>query len=316
MSQPTATDVHVDKILTSISVAYIQDQTNFVAPRVFPIIPVDKQSDKYFTYTQNDWFRDEAQIRGPSQESAGSGWNLSTDNYSCDSYALHKDLDNQTLQNADAPLNLLSEATEYLTQMLLLRMERQWVSDYFTTSVWDDDFVPTNTWDDYSNSDPVDDVELGKETILKATGKEPNVMVIGYQAWRKLKHHPDLLDRIKYTERAVSAADLLAGVFGVDKIMVARSIFASNQEGATASYDFNFGKHALLCYSTPSPGLLTATAGYTFAWRGVSRGIGAEVGISQFPMLHLRSQRVEAEKAWDNKVVATNMGYFFNGAVA
>jgi len=117
MSQPTATDVHVDKVLTSISVAYIQDQTNFVAPRVFPIIPVDKQSDKYFTYTQNDWFRDEAQIRGPSQESAGSGWTLSTDNYSCDSYALHKDLDNQTLQNADAPLNLLSEATEYLTQI-------------------------------------------------------------------------------------------------------------------------------------------------------------------------------------------------------
>ncbi len=316
MSQPTATDVHVDKILTSISVAYIQDQTNFVAPRVFPIIPVDKQSDRYFTYTQNDWFRDEAQIRGPSQESAGSGWTLSDDNYSCDSYSLHKDLDNQTLQNADAPLNLLSEATEYLTQMMLLRMERQWVGDYFTTGVWDDDVTPGSLWSDYSNSDPVDDVELGKETVLQATGKEPNVMVIGYQAWRKLKHHPDLLDRIKYTQTAVSAENLLAAVFGVDKVMVARSIFATNQEGATAAYDFNFGKHALLCYSTPNPGLLTATAGYTFAWRGVSRGIGAEVGITQFPMLHLRSQRVEAEKAWDNKVVATNMGYFFNGVVA
>lgn len=316
MSQPTATDVHVDKILTSISVAYIQDQTNFVAPRVFPIIPVDKQSDKYFTYTQNDWFRDEAQIRGPGQESAGSGWNLSTDSYTCDSYALHKDLDNQTLQNADAPLNLLSEATEYLTQMMLLRMERQWVGDYFTTGVWDDDVVPASLWSDFSNSDPVDDIELGKETVLKATGKEPNVLVIGYQVFRKLKQHPDLLDRIKYTERGIATVDLLAAVFGVDKIMVAKSIFGTNQEGATAAYDFNFGKHALLCYSTPTPGLLTATAGYTFAWRGVSRGIGAEVGITQFPMLHLRSQRVEAEKAWDNKVVATNMGYFFNGAVA
>ncbi len=68
-------------------------------------------------------------------------------------------LDNQTLQNADAPLNLLSETTEYLTQMLLMRMERQWVTDYFTTTVWDDDVTPGNLWSDYANSDPVDPLD-------------------------------------------------------------------------------------------------------------------------------------------------------------
>ena len=78
MAQPTANDVHIDAILTNISVAYIQDQNAFVASKVFPTIPVEKQSDKYFVYTKGDWFRDEAQLRAPATESAGSGYNLTT----------------------------------------------------------------------------------------------------------------------------------------------------------------------------------------------------------------------------------------------
>lgn len=46
---PTQGNVHVDAILTNISVAFMQDQTQFGADRVFPIVPVQKQSDKFFT---------------------------------------------------------------------------------------------------------------------------------------------------------------------------------------------------------------------------------------------------------------------------
>ncbi|NBO09074.1 MAG: hypothetical protein EBV30_06965, partial [Actinobacteria bacterium] len=68
MAQPTSGDVHVDAILTNISVAYIQEQAAYVASRIFPTVPVEKQSDKYFIYTKGDWFRDEAQLRAPATE--------------------------------------------------------------------------------------------------------------------------------------------------------------------------------------------------------------------------------------------------------
>jgi hypothetical protein len=71
MPQPTQNQVHVDAILTNISVAYFQQNQNFIATRVFPVVPVSKQSDKFFTYTKNDWFRDEAQRRADATESAG-----------------------------------------------------------------------------------------------------------------------------------------------------------------------------------------------------------------------------------------------------
>jgi hypothetical protein len=162
MPQPTSTQVHVDAILTNISVAYFQQQQNFIASRVFPIVPVAKQSDKFFKYTKNDWFRDEAQRRADATESAGGGYNLTTDSYQADVYAFHKDVGDQTRANADAPINVDREATEFVTSRIALKMETQFVSNFFTTGIWGTDSTPTNLWSDYTSSDPIGDVETGK----------------------------------------------------------------------------------------------------------------------------------------------------------
>ena len=73
MGQPTPTDAHVDRVLTNISIAYMQEATNFIASRVFPIVPTARQTDKYFTYDQEDWFRLEAKKRAACTEAAGRG---------------------------------------------------------------------------------------------------------------------------------------------------------------------------------------------------------------------------------------------------
>ncbi len=144
---------------------------------------------------------------------------------------------------------------------------------------------------------------------------------MGYQTYRKLKHHPDILDRIKYTANLTVPANMvgpqtLAGLFGVDRILVAKAIRNTAVENATDAYGFFHGKNALLMYVSPRPSLLEATAGYTFAWKGVSDGLGSQVGITRFRMNHLRAERIEAQMAWDNKLVAANLGYFFSSAVA
>src|SRR5262245_53309515 len=112
MPQPTRSQVHIDAILTNISIAYRQAQTAFVASRVFPVIPVDKPSNRYFVFDQNNWFLDAMERRPPATESAGSGYTLSTDNYSCDVYALHKDIPDQIREAADLPLNPDRNATQ------------------------------------------------------------------------------------------------------------------------------------------------------------------------------------------------------------
>ena len=325
MPQPNLNQVHVDAPLTNISIAYLQAQENFIANKIFPVIPVDKKSDKFFVYTKNDWFRDEAQRRADATESAGSGYNLTTSSYNADVWAFHKDVGDQTRANSDTPLVPDREATEFVTSRLLLRQEVQFVSDFIKTGVWGTDWAgvagtPSTAefkqWSDYANSDPIEDIEAGKETVLGTTGFMPNTLVLGYQVYRKLRNHPDLVDRIKYTSSNVITTDIMARLFDVERVLVSSSVRATNAEGQTGAYQFNTGKSALLTYSAANPGLMTPSAGYTFAWRGVSGGLGATIGVSRIRMEHLKADRVEGELAFANKVTGADLGFFFGTAVA
>lgn len=325
MSQPYRGQVHVDRPLTNISIAYLQSQTNFIASRVFPVVPVDKQSDSYFVYRKNDWFRDEAQRRAPATESAGSGYNIDTDTYNCEVWAFHKDIDNQTAANSDIPLNPERDAAQFVMQRMLLRQEVQWASDYFKTGVWGKDYTGVSgtpgsdqfkQWSDYTSSDPVDDIETGKAQILSTTGFLPNTLVLGYEVFRKLKNHPDIVDRVKYTSSENITEAMLARMFEVDNVYVAKAVKATNNEGETAAYSFVHSKAALLCYVNPTPSLLQPSAGYTFMWRGISQGLGTTVATSRIEMPLVKAVRIESEMAWDNKVVATDLGCFFATAVA
>jgi hypothetical protein len=292
---------------------------------VFPVVPVDKQSDKYFVYSKNDWLRDEARVRTDGTESVGSGYNITTDNYYADVYAIHKDIGDQTRANADAPINVDREAAEFVTHRLLTRREIQFVNDFMTTNKWSVDVTgvsgspstgQTRQWNDYPNSDPIEDIEAGKASILSTTGLEANTLVLGYDVFRALKNHPDLVDRIKYTSSQTITEDMLARMFDIERVLVSKSVKATNAEGANAAYSFTTGKTALLAHVAPSPGILTPSAGYTFSWTGVSQGMGLTIGTSSFRLESLRATRVEAELAFDNKVVAADLGYFWNTIVA
>ena len=325
MPQPTSSQVHVDAILTNISVAYMQRAENFIADKVFPVVPVDKQSDKYFTYDKNDWLRDEAQVRTDGTESVGSGYNISTATYYADVYAIHKDVGDQTRANADAPINVDREAAEFVTHRLLTRREIQFNTDFMTGGVWGTTASGVSgspgagefrQWSDYTNSDPIEDIEEAKSDILSVTGLAANTLVLGYDVFRQLKNHPDLVDRIKYTSSQTITEDMLARMFDIERVMVSKAIKATNAEGATGTYAFTTGKSALLAHVAPSPGLLTPSAGYTFQWTGVSQGLGATIGTSSFRLESLKATRIEAELAFDNKIVGADLGYFWQTAVA
>jgi hypothetical protein len=123
MAQPTLTSVHVNRPLTNISQAYMQDNDDYIAGKIFPMVPVQKQSDSYFIYTKDDWFRSVAQLRGPGTESAGGGYPLTTATYYAPVYAVHKDVDEQVRANSDDPLNADRDAmadVDVLAQCLVI----------------------------------------------------------------------------------------------------------------------------------------------------------------------------------------------------
>jgi len=321
MPQPTASDVHVNAPLTSISIAFLQDQKEFIADQVFPMVPVQKQSDRYYVYDKDAWFRTDAQVRAPSTESAGGGFTVdNTPTYYCAVRAFHKDVDDQIRANADPVINLDRDATEFVTRDLMLRKELDWASKYFTTGVWTGsstgtDVTPGTLWD-AGGSTPIEDMRAELIATKRNTGFRANIVAMGEEVWNVLQDHPDFLDRIKYTQRAIVTVDLLAAVLGVDKVVIGGAVQNTANEGAADNLQFIFGKNVLLVYAAPRPSLMLPSGGYTFAWTGLFGANAAGSRILRFRMEHLKSDRVEGESAYDQKVVAAECGAFMSGVIS
>ena len=319
MPTPTVSDVHIDMALTNISVAYLQDPSFFIADQVFPTLPVQQKSNKYFTYDLGDFFRDDSRPRGPGTESAGGGYKLSTDSYLCEEYAFHKDIDYQTRANADPAIDPDRDAALYVSQILRIGRERNFMSSFFTTGVWGTDYVGgTNftKWDDDANSDPITDVLTAQTSILTATGFLPNTLVIGFPVFQALKKHPLILDRYKYTSADSITEDMIAKVFGVDRLLVSKSVYNTANEGQTASNALVAGKNALLCYVNPTPGIMVPSAGYCFAWSGLTNLNNIGMTMATIPMPWIKSDRIEGTLAYALKKVSSSLGYFFSNAVS
>lgn len=325
MTNPTLNQVHVDAILTNASVAYIQSADNFIATKVFPIVPVDKQSDLYFKYTKEDWFRDDAKVRADGAEAAVAGYGLTTDNYYANVYAVKKAIGDQLMANFDSPLDPLRDGARFTAQLMLNRLEAQFVSDYVTSGIWGKDYTGVASspstdefiqWSNLANSDPIQDIEAAKAYILSTTGFEANKLVLGYDVYRVLRNHPDIIDRVKYTGRDVPDTQYLAQLFGLDEVLVAKAVKNTAAEGQTGSFSFTFGKSALLVHAAANPSLLTPSAGYSFQWRGVSEGLGLTVGTKQYRLEQNAATYVESQIAFDNKLVAADLGAYFGSAVA
>jgi hypothetical protein len=330
MPQPTVNQVHISAALSNIAVAFLQSDDNYIADKIFPNVPVQHQTDKYFVYRKDDFFRDEAQERADATESAGSGFNLDTKSYLANVYALHKDIGDQTRRNADPAIDIDAATTRFLMQKLLIKRDRIFVSNYMKTGVWDTDITgvasnPTGTqvyqWSDDANSDPFTDIANGQTTVLQNTGYEANTLVLGWPVYQALRKHPLVIDRIKFTMQADAkniTPELLAAAFDVERVVVAKATYNSAAEGLTGSYSFIVGKTALLCYSASAPGLMLPSAGYTFGWSGYS-GIN-QLGVATYdipmPWLGKNTNRVECEMAFDMEVVASSMGYYFTSIVA
>ena len=214
-------DIHIDVALSNVAVAY--KNSALIAGEVLPIIPVNKQSDKYFTFGK-EAFRlfDDLRANGQAAKEVLS-YSVGTGNYFCDPRALKDIVTDEDRNNADAPINQDIETTEALTKMRLLRLEYEVGTTLFNATTfagYTAALTGTARWDDYTNSDPCKDIEMAKASVHDNTGMEANTVAIGIDVWRKLKNHPDLMDRIKHSQKGILTTELVADLFGVDKVIV------------------------------------------------------------------------------------------------
>lgn len=331
---PDGKSLHISQPLTNISVAYQQLQAQtWIAPQVFPQVPVQRQGDLYWKYNKGDWMRTIAGVRAPATESPGGGWEVTTDSYFAHVYAVHKDVDDQSRANVDAVFNLDRDATLWVTQNLMLKRDKLWVDTYMKTGVWTGGTgvgggaagadiaggaaAGANTivqWD-RAGSDPIGDVMTQRIGMARATGLQPNVLVIGPDVYKALLNNASIIERIKYSERGIISEELLRAVLGVDRLVVTWTVENTAPMGAADSLNWLNAKSALLVYANPTPGLMQPSGGYIFNWAGFLGAGAFATRIKRFRMEAIESDRVEGEMAFDMKIISPDVGVYFNGIV-
>lgn len=336
--QPSESDVHVDRPLTNISIAFMQSQDDFVAGRVFPGIPVMSKSDAYYVIDRAEFFRSQAKRRAPGTRAPQINWKVSTDNYNSNRESVANPVPDEIRANADGALGVDRAATELVTEQGLLKQELDFVTNYFTagnpgdTWTYDVDgaatasgaFDPTSAannnkvfWDDAAST-PIEDIRQGKRFVQSRTAKRPNVLVLGRNVFDVLLDHPDIvgrLDRGQTTGPAIVQREALAALFELEEILVMDGIQNSAAEGLTASYSFIGGNNALLAYRPPNPGLLVPSAGYTFNWTGFLGATTNGMRIRRKRDDLADTDLFEMDMHYDQKLVSADLGYFFGGIV-
>jgi len=330
--QPGVQESHVNRRLTNISVAFLQDSEAFIANRLFLPLPTGDKSNTYVVYPAGTFNRDSMELRAPGDESAGTTYKHSDDTFNCEVWALHVDVADQKRANTDAPLNEDRDATQRLTEAAMIRRERDMIETFFKTGVWtfeahgssspssafdaaDRANDETRKWSD-SASDPIPFIRKLRRAMQRKTGRRPNVLALGPDAWDTLLDHADIIARLDRGQTpggpAIAMKDAVAALFELDDILVMEGVYNKAREGVADDVDFINENDGLLVYRPQSAGLYTPAAGYTFEWTGYLGSVENGIEISKIRAPLRKADRIEAESAWDHKLIAADMGCYLH----
>ena len=308
---PTVNDLQlVEPVLTNMLLAYMQNESRFVALRVFPALRVDKDSGTYPIFTKKYWFLDGLEERAPGAGFMRGGYGVTSGTYSTLQWGLEHVIPDENRANSQIPMDLEAAGIEWLGQQSLIRKERAFAAEFMINGVWGTtDNNSATDWDDYTSGDPVANVRTASRTINTSTGKRANTIVMGEIVYDAVANHPDVLDRIKYTEAATeeNTRRALAAILGLDQVLLADAVYNTANSGQAVSMAAIIDDDALVCYVEPTPRLMSATAGMTFVWPAG----GAEGAVVTYRDQSVKSDILQHSEQWDQAATATDLGYLF-----
>ena len=312
MAEPTVRNVHQDSILSQISLGY--QNAEYIGRRILPVVPVDKASDKYYVFDQAAWFRNEAGVRAPATFGPEGGYTLSTVAFQTVQQSHMTWVADEERDNADAGLDLDRQGTEFCADKVAMGHEKLAAALVFGSGNYASGHTSTlagvTQWSDPAST-PIENItETAQETIGGKIGRRGNTLVLGEQVFNKLRNHPDVMDRVKYTQTGQVSAQLLASLLEVDQLLIGRAIENTAPQGATAVYARMWGKFAALLYLPPRPGIRTLSYGYTFMWKPYNFVTERWLDSGR------KATGIRTLAQYDQKVVANTAGYLFIDAVA
>jgi hypothetical protein len=317
----------INPALTAIAVAYSNEK--MIADAVLPRTPVGKQVFKYKKFSLGDAFTVPNTLVGrkgqPNEiEFGATDATAQTRDYGLDTLINNEDIENQ--QGLGLGFDPLSRATELLTDLVMLDREIRVANLVFNTGSYaagnQSTLAGATQWSD-PTSDPIKAIALARDGMLM----RPNVLVLGRAVATQLSMHPKVISAAyplggnanagNNAGAIVSAGGKvpmarLAELLELDEVIIGEGWVNTAKPGQAVSLTRVWGKHAALMVRGRQVDTVgSITFGYTAQWGTRLAGTLPE------PKVGLRgAQRVRSGESLLELLVANDLGYFFQNAVA
>lgn len=318
--------------LTNLSMAYFQDASRYVAKSIFPICPVQLSSARFYTFSKADLLRDNVQRKPQFGKVQPAQMGQMDQSYACFVDQVIVGVDqisalNYQRTNAPGVADPRRAKVKFIAEQMNLHQDIVFAENFFKSGVWGNEWTGADTnptgkqfykfSDD--NCDPVKLFDDWCTEVEQNTGRRPNRLGLGKEAYNALKSNPVVVERVKFGGSTANPATVnervLAELFGIEKVVVLSSIYNSAPVGAEE--DMNFicdPKAAILAYATNTPAIDEPSAGYIFTWDML--GNGQYMPTLQYPGENgTHSEFIEGLFSADMKKTADDLAIFLKDCV-
>lgn len=311
---PEARDLHIDSVLSNMSVQYRNEE--MIWREVMPEVKVTKRSDLYWKYAKDNQFRSYDDKIGPRSMANEIDFAVGTENYSVKGHALADWVAQEEIDNADTPLAPESDSNDQINSSLDLAQELRVAALAFAAATYPAGNKVTlaggTQWSGASDN-PIKDVQDAVEGCFVRA----NTLVFGIDAWLVFRRLPEILDAVKAMagtslQGGLASTSAVANLFEVDRILIGRGRYITTKEGQSSTYARIWGKHMAALYLKPGE---ISVRGITFAKTFVE---SKRQTMRSFDEKRGEKGAHYIKTSWnsDEKVVASDLGYFIENAVA
>lgn len=312
--------------LTNISTAYLQSKNEGSALDFFPKCPVKLSSSYFYKFDKASLLRDNVRRKPILGKVDPTIIGSDTDNYKCEPWQIILGLDEISqadLLRTGAPgmMDVKKSKSKIIAEQLFIHRNKDFAANFFNSSAWSNTKAGSTdfTQFDDSASDPIAIFTNLITDMKRNTGRKPNKLGLGINTYNALINHEAIKERVIYGGSTPNPAlvneTALAAILGIDKVVVFDAIWNSAGLGQEEDMEFICDENAaLLCYSTNTPAVDEATAGYTFTW---DMGIGQENPIVTWDGDDFTySEYIGGMVAYDMKKVCDDLGVFLSDCVS
>jgi len=306
-------NVIYNPLLSMTATQYAAVANQYIGYQLFPVLSVGQQAAGYFVFKSENMINIPKLIaRAPATQYSRGKFILDNATFNTRDYGHEEAVDDRERKKYRFAIDADTAAVTRAMRVVLVNQEERVRALACDTTKVANSAVGTK-WD-AANSDPVGDVNVAREVIRINCGVVPNTMTITEPTFNILAEHPKVLDKIKYTQRGVVTEDLLAAVFKVQKLLVARTVASASNEGQPVTPADIWGKICLLSYTDGSPDLKAPTFGRVFS---CAEEVGADgVIVESYREDGIRGDVHRVRNDADEELVAPGAGYLLTSVIS